>query len=305
MVVLIAQETGELKDVTQFSRGIAGAEFNVAIGLTRLGHSCTYITRLGTDPFGQYIYESIKAAGIDYSNIYLDEEHLTGLYLKSKPLAGDPATHYYRKNSAASYLSEENIERVNFREAKLLHITGISPALSQSCTDSVYRAIMKAHEANMIISFDPNIRKVLWKSEADMKSRLNDIASKCDIVLPGIEEGRILTGMESPEKIADFYLSRGSKVVVIKLGKLGAYFKSKDDSGYVKGFKVENVVDTVGAGDGFASGFLSGMLQGRNLKESIVFGNAVASIIIQSKGDNADLPSKEQLDEYIKERYIE
>ncbi|MDF2533827.1 MAG: 2-dehydro-3-deoxygluconokinase [Clostridia bacterium] len=305
LVVLIAQETGELKDVTCFSRGIAGAEINVAISLTRLGHSCSYITRLGTDPFGQYIYDFIKSVGIDYTNIYLDEEHLTGTYLKSKPLNGDPITSYYRKNSAASYMDEDNIEKVNFDKSKLLHITGISPALSKTCVDAVHKAIQKAREANMIVSFDTNIRKVLWKSDLEMKNTLNNIAFKCDIVLPGIEEGLQLTGKSTPEEIADFYLENGSKIVVVKLGKSGAYFKSKNDSGYVKGFKVDNVVDTVGAGDGFASGFLSGMIEGRSLKEAVIIGNAVASIIIQSKEDNAELPTKDQLNEYIVKYYSE
>ena len=304
MAVLIAQEIGELKNVSQFSRGIAGAELNVAISLTRLGHSCSYITRLGKDPFGEYIYEYIQSSKIDHRNIYFDEEYKTGLYLKSKPSKGeDPIVHYYRKNSAATHLMIEDIEKVNFKGAKILHLTGITPALSKNCKEVIYRAIEKAREANMLISFDTNIRKVLWKNDTQMRETLNDIAFQSDIVLPGIGEGRQLTGKDTPEEMADYYIQNGSKAVVIKTGKAGAYYKAKKDSGQVAGFKVDKVIDTVGAGDGFAAGLLSGILEGKTLEESIKMGNAVASIIIQNKGDNAPLPNKEELEEYISKNY--
>lgn len=306
LVVLIAQEIGELKDVSNFSRRIAGAELNFAISLTRLEHSCSYITRLGRDPFGEYIYDYIKSTKIDSSNIYFDDEYQTGLYLKSKPLNGDdPIVHYYRKNSAASHLTVEDIEKINFKGAKILHLTGISAALSKNCREAMNRSIEKARKANMLISFDTNIRKALWKSDVEMRKTLNSIAFQSDIVLPGIEEGRKLTNKETPEEIADYYLENGSKIVVIKLGASGAYYKTKEHNGYVKGFKIHEVVDTVGAGDGFAAGLLSGILEGKSLIESIKIGNAVASIIIQYKGDNAPLPNKGELNDYITKNYNE
>src|SRR5699024_7966065 len=105
MAVLMAQEIGELKEVSHFLKGVAGAELNVAISLTRLGHSCSYITRLGKDPFGQSVYDFIGSITIDNSNISFDDKYQTGLYLKSKALnSEDPTVHYYRKNSAVSHL---------------------------------------------------------------------------------------------------------------------------------------------------------------------------------------------------------
>lgn len=304
MAVLIAQETGELKNVSHFLRGIAGAELNVAISLTRLGHSCSYITRLGKDPFGEYIYDYIRSTKIDHKYIYFDKEYNTGLYLKSKPLNGeDPIIYYYRKNSAASHLATKDIEKVDFKGSKILHITGITAALSKNCKDALYLAIEKARKNNLLISFDTNIRRALWKNEKEMKKVLNKIAFESDIVLPGIGEGRELTGKNTPEQIADYYIQNGSKAVIIKIGKSGAYYKTKEESGQVDGFKIENIVDTVGAGDGFASGLLSGILDGKSIKDSVKTGNAVASIIIQHKGDNAPLPTKEELDQYIFENY--
>lgn len=300
MVVLISNEEGELKNVQSFSKGLAGAELNVSVGLTRLGHKTKYISRLGEDPYGEYILDFIKKENIDYSSIYIDKEYLTGSYLKSKASNGDPKIFYYRKNSAASHISQKDIMNANFEGAKILHISGITAAISENCLNACYFAIKKAREYGMIVTFDPNIRKSLWKSEEMMKVTLNDIASKCDIVFPGISEGFILTGEKEPEKIADFYLNLGVKKVIVKLGAPGAYYKTYDgEENYVKGFKVESVVDTVGAGDAFASGFISGLLDKLKLAESVIRGNALGSIIVTSKTDNDILPTKEELMRYL------
>ncbi len=300
MVVFIAEELGEFKEVSSFSRGLAGAELNVAVGLTRLGHRTKYITRLGRDPYGEYILDFIRKEGIDDSGVTVDGEFLTGSYIKSKVEEGDPKVFYYRKNSAASYLSEEDIDKADFNHAKILHVSGISAAISESSLAACYRAIEKAREYGLIVTFDPNIRKKLWKSEKIMCDTLNDLASKCDVILPGFAEGKVLTGKEDPERIAEFYLNKGLKAAVVKLGAPGAYYSLyTGESEYVPGFKVTNVVDTVGAGDAFASGFLSGILDGVSMKESVVRGNGMGAIIITSKTDNDALPTMKELEEYI------
>ena len=296
MVVFIAEETGEFKEVTYFSRGLAGAELNVAVGLTRLGHRTKYITRLGRDPYGEYILDFIRRENIDDSAVFFDCEYLTGSYIKSKVREGDPKIFYYRKNSAASYINAEDIERVDFSGGQILHVSGISAAISESSRRACYRAIEKAREYGMLITFDPNIRRNLWKSEEDMRETLNDLASRCDIILPGLAEGTLLTGRRTPEGVAEFYLNRGMYDAVVKLGAPGAYYKTeKGEQGYVPGFKVEHVVDTVGAGDAFASGFISGILDEISLRESVVRGNAMGAIIITSKSDNDALPTLEEL----------
>ena len=134
---------------------------------------------------------------------------------------------------------------------------------------------------------------------------LNDIASKCDLILPGIKEGAILTGKETKEEIADFYLNNGAKAVVIKNGASGAYLKTLEQEKIVPGFKIKEVVDTVGAGDGFATGVLSGLLDGTSYEEAVVRGNAIGARMVTSKEDNAILPTKEELKDFIAshERY--
>ena len=299
MIVFIAENEGDFTDIENFSKGIAGAELNVSMGLSRLGHKVSYITKLGKDVFGNYIEDVINREGILSDSISKDSNYSTGFYFKTKVKDGDPEVHYFRKNSAASQITCKDIESTDFSGAKILHITGITAALSESSLDAVYKAIDKARENNMLITFDPNIRVQLWKSKEYMVEVLNDIASKCDVILPGIKEGNILTGKERKEEIADFYLNNGAKAVVIKNGPSGAYLKTLEEEKLVPGFKVKKVVDTVGAGDGFATGVLSGLLDGQSYENALVKGNAIGALMVTSKGDNSSLPTQEELEEFI------
>ncbi|MDU2784674.1 MAG: sugar kinase [Enterobacter sp.] len=146
------------------------------------------------------------------------------------------------------------------------------------------------------LSFDPNLRPVLWKSEAEMVEKLNRLAFRADWVLPGLKEGMILTGESTPEGIADFYLNKGVKAVVLKTGADGAWFKTANgEQGAVAAVKVENVVDTVGAGDGFAVGVISALLEGKTLPQAVARGNKIGSLAIQVQGDSEGLPTRAQL----------
>ena len=226
MIVFIAENEGEFSEIQSFSKGIAGAELNVSIGLSRLGHHVSYVTRLGDDVFGHHIKNIIEHEGIQTDNIIMDSNFTTGFYFKTKVKDGDPMVHYFRKHAAVSNMADRHIERVNFDGARFLHITGITAALSANTLASIYKAIDMAKERGMFISFDPNIRKQLWRSEEHMVDVLNALAARCDLVLPGIKEGKLLTGKDTKEEIADFYLNSGAKAVVIKLGETGSDRKS-------------------------------------------------------------------------------
>ena len=299
MAMFVAKTCGPLHEVEEFTRMLAGAEVNVAIGLKRLGHSVAYVTKLGTDPFGTYIENKLKSEGLDVQ-ISKDEDHFTGYQLKGKVMEGDPEVFYYRRNSAASCLSVEDIEKVDLEGARVLHITGIPPALSKSCREATYRLIERAREKNMLVSFDPNLRPTLWESQEVMIQTINDIASKADIVLPGTGEGKILMGSDKPEEIAEFYRKNGAKAVIIKDGGAGAYADWEDGKAFYPGYKVKEVVDTVGAGDGFAVGILSAWLEGLQMPEMVDRGNAIGSIQVSVASDNEGLPTKEELDAYMK-----
>ena len=295
MGLFIAQEEGELSDVSGYSMAVAGAEFNVAVGLARLNLPVTYLTRLGEDPFGQKIVRTLQRNGIGSEFVSFSKERSTGFMLKSKVSTGDPKIFYFRKGSAASTLSKEDVDRMDFSGYGFVHLTGIFPALSESTKEASFYLIKKAREHGLTVSFDPNLRPQLWPDTETMVQTLNEFAALSDYVLPGEAEGELLCRDRDPRKIGQFYLERGAKAVVTKMGSRGAYLMTEQDQELVPGFSIEKVVDTVGAGDGFAAGILSALMEGKNLYEAVRRANAVGAIQVTSIGDNDGLPSRAQL----------
>lgn len=302
MAMFVADNVGNLEDIEKFTRALAGAEVNVCIGLKRLGYDVSYVTKLGVDPFGKYIRNFLVNEGIDTSHITFDESYPTAFQIKSKTEVGDPEVVYFRKGTAASHFTKEDMEKINFEGVRHVHVTGIPPALSQSCREATYELIRKAREKGLLITFDPNLRPALWPSKEEMIRVINDIASKCDIILPGVEEGLILTGSDDPGEIAQFYMKLGVKAVIVKVGEKGAFVQTQDKAYTVPGFKVPKVVDTVGAGDGFSVGIISGLLEKLSLRDAVVRGNAIGSLQVMVPGDNEGLPSREKLQRYLKEQ---
>ncbi len=301
MAMFTAEEEGPLEKVELFRRSLAGAEVNVCTGLTRLGHKVEYITKLGKDPLGKYVENFLKKEGIGTKFITFDPIHKTAIMLKSKVSSGDPVTSYYRKGSAFSYMTAEDIDEIDFTEVGLVHVTGIPAALSLGCREATFRLIEKAKEKGAYITFDPNLRPALWENEEVMIKVINDLASKSDLILPGIAEGLILTGSSDPDKIADFYQNLGVKDIIIKEGSKGAYVRTGTNTYRKQGFKVDKVVDTVGAGDGFAVGIISGKLEGLEIEDSVVRANAIGAIQVTFVSDNEGLPTREELEKFIKE----
>jgi len=302
MALLIADSVGPLQGVDNFTRKLAGAEVNVCIGLTRLGHEATYVTRLGRDSFGHYTKKTLEDEGISTDFITFDDEFKTGMMLKGKVLDGDPDIEYYRKGSAASKMTPEQMDAIDLSGFELVHVTGILPAVSLDCRIAMKHLMERAKEAGIIVSFDPNLRPMLWESKAIMVETLNDLAKFADIVLPGIEEGLTLMGSDEPARIADYYQGLGAKQVVVKIGPEGAYARDGEVSAMIPGFKVDTVVDTVGAGDGFAVGVISGIIEGLSLADAARRGNAIGSIQVQHPSDNEGLPTREELAGYMKKQ---
>jgi sugar/nucleoside kinase (ribokinase family) len=299
MAMFMADETAPLHQVAHFTRSLAGAETNVAIGLSRLGYRVSWVSQVGDDAFGRYIQEALHSEGVDGSHITMDSRFPSGFLIKSKVLTGDPEVQYFRRNTAASHMSIDGFPVQHFLAASHLHLTGIVLALSESMRDYADKAVSLMKQANRTVSFDPNLRPNLWDSKERMVQEVNRLAAEVDWVLPGIQEGLILTGYQTPEDIASFYLDKGVKSVVVKLGEKGAYYRTATEQGYVSGFPVKQVVDTVGAGDGFAVGFISGMLDGTRLRESVVRANAIGALAVMSPGDSDGLPVKQQLESFI------
>ena len=207
MGLFIAEETGRLEDVDHFSFTTCGAELNVAIGMKRLGHEVSYMTKLGRDPFGKRITNRMEEIGISTGHILFSDERPTGFMFKSMVAEGDPSIFYFRRGSAASTLSAEDVAALDLSACALVHMTGITPALSDSAREAVLALAARTRGSGVKLSFDPNLRLQLWPDTEKMVECLNGIAEQADIFLPGVKEAKILMGEDDPEKIAAWYIS--------------------------------------------------------------------------------------------------
>jgi sugar/nucleoside kinase (ribokinase family) len=297
MALLVAQESGPLAQVQHFSKRLAGADSNVAIGLARLGFKVGWISRVGQDSFGSYVRQAIEAEGVDTSQVEVDPQRCTGFMLKSRSVDGsDPTIEYYRRGSAASQLGLAQFKPDYALKCRHIHTTGITPALSQAARELVAHAMQTLRAAGRSVSFDPNLRPSLWPDVDTMRNTLNELAQHADWVLPGVEEGKLLTGQSTPSDMAAWYLDRGAKVVVVKLGAQGAYFRTLGgEQGLVPGVSVPQVIDTVGAGDAFAVGIISAQLEGLSWTQALERANWIASRALQVIGDMEGLPTRGEL----------
>ena len=299
MLLLVADRPGPIEDAESFHKRTAGAETNVAIGLARLGLKVGWASRLGTDSMGRYLIAAMKGEGIDCSHVICDASQRTGFQFKGRVTDGsDPPVEYHRKGSAASQMGPDDVDEAWLRSARHLHATGVFAAISDTSLQAALKTMDVMRAAGRTISFDPNLRPTLWASTETMRHWINALASRADWVLPGVEEGLLLTGESEPEAIATFYRRLGAKLVVVKLGAQGAYYDSDvAGTGRVEGFPVPEVIDTVGAGDGFAAGVVSALLEGQSVPDAVRRGAWIGARAVQVLGDTEGLPTRAQLNE--------
>lgn len=298
MVVFNPILNTSFNDSHLFTKQIGGAESNYAIGLSRLGHNVGWIGRLSDDSFGYYVNNVIRGNGVDTSLVEFDKHYPTGLLIKEKMIKNNVNVHYYRENSAASKMSPAILDEGYFSQAKYLFISGITPILSDSCKDTIIEAIAIAKRYDVKVIFDPNIRYKLIKDKDQYKSLLNEIILQSDIFLPGLKEAKFLCGKQSPEEISEVYINKNPNIkVVIKLGDAGCFYADKREEHYVPGYEVDEIIDPIGAGDGFAAGLTSGLLDGKTMLEALDLANLIGSIIIQTSGDVEGFPFRYQVEE--------
>lgn len=281
----------------QYEMSFAGAESNVAIGLARLGHRSGWFGRLGKDPLGNMILKRIRGEGVDVSQVKLSIEAPTGLIIREL-VNGKSSVYYYRKNSAASLMRPEDLNEEYIKQAIILHITGITPALSTSCKETILEAVSIAKRNGVKVSFDPNLRLKLWTTMEEACETLLPIAKQCDYFFPGLDELKLLYQTDDFQSIVNqlnelqavcVIKGAGSETILLENGVLSSF----------PYYKVERVVDTVGAGDGFCVGFLSGLLRGYSNAEATRLGNLVGSFVIQVQSDFEGLPTWEQVESFL------
>lgn len=298
MMLLVADQPGPLEHAAGFHKRTAGAETNVAIGLARLGLKVGWASRLGTDSMGRYLKAAMVSEGIDCSHVVCDASQKTGFQFKGQVNDGsDPPVEYHRAGSAASHMGVADVDEAWLLSARHLHATGVFAAISPTTLPAARKTMDLMRAAGRSVSFDPNLRPTLWATPELMRDTINDLATRAHWVLPGLEEGRFLTGETTPEGIARFYRQRGAEQVIVKLGSEGAFYDSPAGSAYVAGCPVNKVVDTVGAGDGFAVGVISALLEGLSLPDAVKRGAWIGARAVQVLGDSEGLPTRTELND--------
>ncbi len=288
-----SSEIGSLSSVRRVDIGVGGSESNVAIGLKRLGLNATWIGRVGLDSLGDLVLSQLRGEAVDVVSIQ-DPDSRTGLMLKEKRIPGTSQVTYYRDGSAGSKLCPGDIEKSAVESADLLHVTGITPALSESAKKAVFAAVEMANRADIPVSFDVNHRASLWNKRNPKETYL-EIAARSELVFAGIEEAQILVGqIENPQELAMAVSKLGPKQVVIKLGSLGcvAYI----DGNFHEEKAIQIVpVDTVGAGDAFVAGYLSGLLTSIHPQVRLVSAVTAGAFACLGHGDWESFPSRREL----------
>ena len=298
MAMFAPREAGPLRYVSDFRLKFGGAETNFAIALVRLGVSAGWISRLGADELGRFIAHGLRGEGVDVSRVIEDPEAPTALYVKELSAVGDTSVYYYRRGSAASRLSPDDLDVPYLTGARWLHVTGITPGLSDSCRATVERAVELAREAGLEVSFDPNLRLKLWTVER-AREVLFPILRRSTVLLGGMEEFSVLLGHTDPAAAADWGLEQGVTVAVVKLGAEGALVATAEERRVVPPFSVPRVIDPVGAGDGFDAGFVAGRLKGYDLWRAAQLGNAVGAHAIMVNGDYEGYPTLAEAEAFM------
>jgi 2-dehydro-3-deoxygluconokinase len=201
MVLLQPPQDGALAYAPLLQRSIGGAESNVAIALSRLGKKTRWVSRLGNDPFGDMIQHALAGEGVDTSFVRRDATAHTALYFREIKGYGEPQVYYYRRGSAASLLSPDDVKAEWMQDARHLHVTGITPALGTHTREAVETAMRLARELGLTVSYDPNLRRKLWDEEAARETLLS-LVPLCDLFLPGIDEAEFLLGEPNRTKWA-------------------------------------------------------------------------------------------------------
>lgn len=295
MGVFAAQSSGPLHLHQHMALSIAGAESTVAIGVARLGHKSCWIGRVGADEIGGMITKTLAAEGITVDSVVVDDHAPTGLMVRERRLGSVVRVGYHRRGSAGSALTADDIDPGLIRDAAMLHITGITPALSASAAAAVRRAVDLAREAGVAVSMDVNYRSRLWSRE-QAAATLTPLARDASVVFGSADElALVAEGTLDIPTAAAALLDNGVAVVVAKLGAAGA--EAYDNSGRtaVSALAIA-VVDVIGAGDAFVAGYLSGALSGADLPARLALGCRVAAFCVASDGDWEGLPRAEELD---------
>jgi 2-dehydro-3-deoxygluconokinase len=272
-----------------FRSGHGGDTSNAAVAAARQGAKVGYVTAVGADQFGESFMALWKGEGIDVSAVKKSPVAHTGLYFITHTPEGHVFS-YMRAGSAASRMTPEDMPVEAIKAAKVVHASGISQAISSSTTDAIFHAMRTARAAKVAVSYDTNLRLRLWPLDR-ARAVIHAAAGLADILKTSIEDARQLTGLDDPDKIADFYLSVGPTIVLMTLGQDGAIVATKAKRERMAP-RAAKLVDATGAGDMFAGAFLAEYLQTKDPFAAGRYANVAAALSTEGYGAVAPMPKR-------------
>jgi len=291
-------EFNQVNDQGHYLIGHGGDTSNAAIAAARADASVGYITAIGQDEFGESFMRLWAENGVDASQVSRRVDAHTGVYFVTHGPDGHVFS-YLRTGSAASRTTPDQLPRGYIASARVLHVSGISMAISSSAADTVFEAIEIARNAGVIVSFDTNLRLSLWPIER-ARAITEAAMRKCDIALPGLDDATQLIGVSDPDVIVDHHLEGGAKIVALTLGQEGCLVATPEERRRVAGIKVK-AVDGTGAGDTFDGNFLAEYLRHGDPFEAARFANAAAALSTQGLGAVAPMPRREEVEAALKQ----
>ena len=297
MIELFSEQPMETADT--FQRSFAGDSLNILVAASRLGTSTGYVTRVGNDPFTSYLLSSWQAEGIDTSHAR-GVEGFNAVHFVAQLPGGDREFVYYRKGSAPSTMEPDDLDPEYIGAAKILHVSGIAQAISESAKATTLKAAQIAHERGVAVSYDPNYRHQLWSHE-DAREAMERTLPYVTYFMPSAPaDTDVLFGTSVPEDVISEARSRGVEITAVKLGERGVVVGTSDSIIECPAYTPGRVVDTTGAGDAFNGAFLHGILSGMNVRDAATLGTVTAGLKVRGRGALTTMPTNDEVQDHFK-----
>lgn len=275
-----------------YMQGFGGDTSNFAIAAARQGARVAYLSALGDDAYGRLLRRLWDEEGVDHTDVFTNADAFTAIYFVTHGESGHQFS-FFRSGSAASRMSPAQLPRERIASARLLHLSGISLAISSAACDTAYAAIDIARRAGVKVSFDTNLRLKLWPIDR-ARAVMSDVIARSDLCLPSYDDVVAITGITDPDALVDHCLRLGAKVVALKLGDQGALIADGAQRHRIAPHPCQPV-DATGAGDTFGGAFVHRWLQGDGLAQAGRYAAAAAALSTQGYGAVAPIPTAEQV----------
>ncbi|MFN9278536.1 MAG: sugar kinase [Betaproteobacteria bacterium] len=279
-----------------YLQGFGGDTSNFAIAAARQGARVGYLSALGDDPYGAMLRRLWDEEGVNHADVVTDPQAFTAIYFVTHDTQGHHF-HFFRKGSAASRMTPAQLPRERIAQARVLHLSGISLAISESACETGFAAMALARAAGVAVSFDTNLRLKLWPLTR-AREVMTEALRHCDIALPSLDDVRALTGLDDPDALVDHCLALGARIVALKLGEAGALVASAQERHRIAAHPCQPV-DATGAGDTFGGAFVGRWVAGDTLRQAGRYAAAAAALSTQGYGAVEPIPRRSEVEQAL------